>query len=122
MSGGDDKIPESGKQISNDFWVNGIVAARNNQPYIQLSTSNGLLMQLSIADARKIANDIVTMCSRTEADALILRFFGKIMEIPEGAIVAMMQEFRNFRHELDMDQVEGKDEDPGDPPQWTPPT
>jgi hypothetical protein len=109
----DEKIPESGKQISQDFWVNGIVAARNGQPYIQLSTSNGLLMQLTIAEARKIAQDIVTMCSRTEADAMIFHFFGKL-ELPNAALAAMMQEFRDFRHELDMQPVAGSEGDPDD--------
>jgi hypothetical protein len=107
-------MPDEKKEPSTDFWVNGIVAARNQQPYIQLSSSTGLLMQLTIAEARKIANDIVTMCSRTEADAMLIKFFGKA-EFPAGASVALMAEFRDFRHALDMEPVEGKDEDPGDP-------
>jgi hypothetical protein len=96
---------------SNEFFVNGIVAARNGRPYIQLSTTNGIKVQLSIADARKIANDIVTMCSRTEADAMLIKFFSK-EDYPAGAAAAIMQEFRDFRHELDMEPVEGSHSDP----------
>ena len=37
------------------LWVNGIVAVRDNQPYIQLSNENGMLAQLSMSDARQFA-------------------------------------------------------------------
>lgn len=93
------------KDKGSDFWVNGIVAARNNQPYIQLSNEKGLIAQLSMSQARQIANDIITMCSRTEADAMILKFFKKF-DLPAEAASRMLVEFRDFRHELDMDKAE----------------
>jgi hypothetical protein len=93
-----------------DIFINGIVAARNQQPYIELMTSNGIRVQWNVTEARKIANDIVTMCSRTEADAMLIKFFGK-QEFPAGAAFALMAEFREYRHELDSIPVEIK-EDP----------
>jgi hypothetical protein len=98
---------ETPQPETTDIWVNGVVAARNCQPYVQLLTSNGIMTQWTIAEARKIANDIVTMASRTEADAMIIKFFNKA-DFPSGAAAALMQEFREFRHELDMEPVESK--------------
>ena len=58
-----------------DIWVNGVVAVRDGNPYIQLSNEKGMIAQLSMSEARQIANDIVVMASRTEADAMIVKFF-----------------------------------------------
>jgi hypothetical protein len=82
------------------FWVNGIVAVRDGKPYIQLSNENGIIAQMDMAQARQVATDILQMSARTEADAIIVKFFGK-MEFPDGALGALMQEFRDFRAELD---------------------
>lgn len=84
-----------------DLMVNGLVAVRDKQPYIQLSTEKGLVCQLSMTEARQVANDILTMASRTEADAMLVKFFDK-SEFPQGATEALLVEFRDFRHELDM--------------------
>ena len=97
------------KQEPTEVFINGIVAARNSKPYVQLMTSSGIMTQWTIAEARKIANDIVTMCSRVEADAILIKFFGK-MDFPDGALAAIMHEFREYRHELDMEPVESIDD------------
>ena len=39
-----------------DFWVNGIVAQRDKQPYIQLSNEKGMIAQLTMAQARQVAH------------------------------------------------------------------
>jgi uncharacterized protein (DUF1501 family) len=87
------------------FWVNGIVAQGDKQPYIQLSNENGMLAQLSMAQARQVAQDILTMASRTEADAMLLKFFDR-MEFPSGAASALMQEFRDYRATLDDEELD----------------
>lgn len=86
------------------FFVNGIVAVRDQMPYLQLSTENGLVVELTMAQARQVAADIVQMAARTEADAMIVKFFGK-MDFPAGATSGLMQEFRDFRAELDQDEA-----------------
>jgi len=87
------------------FWVNGIVAARDKQPYIQLSTENGIVAQLTPAQAYQIAQDILTMTARTEADAMIRQFFDK-EELPHGAADALMVAFREYRAKIDDERVE----------------
>lgn len=87
------------------FWVNGIVAQRDKQPYIQLSNEKGMICQLSMGEARNVAHDILTMCARTEADAMVLKFFDK-SQFPEAAGAAIMTEFRDFRAELDQQVVD----------------
>lgn len=87
------------------FWVNGIVAVRDGNPYIQLSNEKGMLGQLTMSQARQVAADILNMCARTEADAMIHKFFAKL-DFPKEAGAAIMQEFRNFRFELDQDKAE----------------
>lgn len=94
-----------------DFWVNGIVAQRDKQPYIQLSNEKGMIAQMSMAQARKIAMDILQMSARTEADAMIIKFFSRF-ELPEAAASQMLVEFRDFRAELDQEKVEGHLQDP----------
>ena len=83
-----------------DFWVSGIVSGRDKQPYIQLSSEKGMIAQLTMGEARKIALDILVQCSRCEADAMVLKFLSR-MDIPEGAGNAFLIEFRDFRAELD---------------------
>jgi hypothetical protein len=98
-----------------DFWVNGIVAARDGKPYIQLSNEKGMIAQLSVSEARSIAHDILLMAARTEADAMALKFFRHIGALDQVAS-QFLQAFRDFRHELDMEVVERKEDDPEDLP------
>lgn len=86
------------------FWVNGIVAERNKMPYIQLSSENGMIAQLTITEARQVAMDILVMSARTEADAMLLQFFDK-RELPPGTGGLLMMEFRDFRAEIDDDKA-----------------
>jgi hypothetical protein len=94
-----------------DFWVNGIVSSRNGQPYIQLATEKGMLCQMSMAEARNVAMDILQMCARTESDAMIVKFFGK-MEFPDEALGGLLIEFRDFRAELDQEKINTSMVDP----------
>ncbi len=97
--------PEEQKPTGVTFWVAGIVAARDHMPYVQLANTNGLIGQLTIAEARNIALDLFRAASYAEADAMLVRFFEK-MELPMTALGALMMEFRDFRHALDMEKVD----------------
>lgn len=90
--------------------VDSIVAVRNKEPYVRLFVDDKPY-QLSMAEARKVANDIVVQCSRAEADAMILRFFNN-NEFPDGAAAALMQDFRDFRLALDSERPEAFYVDP----------
>lgn len=103
--------PPQDKPTGITFWVNAIVAARNQQPYVQLSNDKGMIGQFTVAEARSVASDLYLAASRAEADAMLIRFFGK-MEFPDGAAAALMHEFRDFRHGLDMQAVEKSESDP----------
>ena|SRR5215472_7401320 len=87
------------------LWVNGIVAVKDKQPYVQLSNDERILAQLTMAEARNFAIDILQMAARSEADAMIVKFFEKA-EFPMGAAEALMQDFRDFRAALDQEAVE----------------
>jgi hypothetical protein len=91
-------------------FVEGFVAQRNHQPYVRL-TVNGESAQLSIAEAHKIASDLLILAARTEADAALLSFFSD-QKFPPGAAAAIMQEFRYFRQRQDEKPVETKIVDP----------
>lgn len=88
-----------------EFWVNGIVSNRDKKPYIQLSNENGIFSQLSMSEARQVANDIMLMASRTEADAMLLKFFGGL-DLGENAAAQLMLQFRDYRAELDAEKAE----------------
>lgn len=90
--------------------VEGIVAARDQQPYVVIFV-NEERAQLSIADARKIAADIVQMASRTEADAMIFKFFIQ-QKLPQAQVMQLMKDFRNYRLALDAEPVEGFHSEP----------
>jgi hypothetical protein len=92
------------------LWVNGLVAVRDKMPYLQLSTDKGMVAQLSMSDARQVAADILQMAARTEADAMIHKFFEK-SGFPEKAGAALMLEFRDFRAELDKETAERGEDD-----------
>ena len=88
-----------------NLWVNGMVSHRDKQPYIQLSTEKGIFAQLTMAEARNVALDILQMSARTEADVMIHQFFEK-EDFPKGADDALMVAFRDFRAALDDQAVE----------------
>ena len=81
------------------FFVNGIVAMRDKMPYVQLATEHGLVIQLTMAQARQVAADILQMSARAEADALLVRFCEAKDLQKLGAV--LMDDFRDFRAELD---------------------
>jgi hypothetical protein len=91
--------------------INGIVSNRDKQPYVQILTEQGMIVQLSMNEARSVAMDILRMASRTEADAMILKFFDKA-EFPNGAAAALMHDFREFRSELDAEEIQKRETDP----------
>ena len=96
--------------------VEGIVARRDKRPYIKLFKDGQPIAQLTMAEARNFARDIEAMCARTEADAIINRFF-EAKGLPEVAAAEIMLDFRGFRHELDTEPVERTVSAPsGDPP------
>jgi hypothetical protein len=92
--------------------VNGMVAYRDKMPYIQIDI-DGHTVQLSMADARNVARDIERMCARTEADAMIHKFFS-MNDFPEGANAAIMLAFREFRSKLDSESVDKFERKPED--------
>jgi len=94
-----------------DLIVGGVVAIRDYQPYIQLLNENGLIAQLTMSEARKIAMDILVMASRTEMDAMVHKFFADIGG-PEEAGTHAMALFRDFRAKLDQELVEGSSSAP----------
>ena len=100
-------VPNAG---ATHILVDGIVAAGNKEPYVRL-TVNGEKAQLDIAEAKKIALDLLAVAARTEADAMILRFFSD-NKFPEGAAAALMQEFRYFRQQQDEKPIDAFDVDP----------
>lgn len=91
------------KRQPESIGVEGIVAARNKTPYLLLFKGDQQLAQLTMSDARNIAHDILTTCARTEADAIIHKFFDK-QEFPSGAATQLMADFRIFRYELDLEK------------------
>jgi len=96
--------------------INGIVAVRDFEPYIQIIKSDGkggeqVLAQFSIAEARNDAMDILQMSARTEADAMIRKFFVS-EQFPEGAANALMMQFRDYRVKLDAEKIETSISDP----------
>ena len=78
---------------------------------MQLSNEQGIIAQLSMAQARNVAMDILNMAARTEMDAMLLRFCDEKLEHEEvGA--QMMQLFRDYRMQLDQEKVETAMQDP----------
>jgi hypothetical protein len=91
-------------------FVDGLVAARDLEPYVRLVV-NGEKAQLTIAEAHKVVLDLMKIAARTEADAMVLRFFSE-RQFPEGAGAAIMQEFRYFRQRQDDKPIEQMTVDP----------
>jgi|SRR6188472_586721 len=90
---------------SSSISIEGIVARRDGQPYVVIFKGEERITQLSMAEARNIAHDLLTMCARTEADAMIHKYFSAT-QFPEEAGAAIMMEFREFRAKLDGEPVE----------------
>ena len=94
-----------------NFWVQGIVAVRDGQPYVQIADSDRMIAQFTIAEARSIAQDLLVSASYAEADAMLHKFFKKL-DFPAAALGALMIEFRDLRHEQAMKKVETGRSDP----------
>jgi hypothetical protein len=93
------------------FWVQGIVAVRNGMPYVQLANQERMVAQFTIAETRSVALDLLRAASYAEADAMLFKFF-KENELPDAALAALMQGFRDFRHKLDTEKVDTNVSDP----------
>jgi hypothetical protein len=100
-------LPNAG---STHIFVDGIVAMRDHQPYVRVVV-NGEKAQLTIAEAHKVATDILKVAARTEADAVVWQFFEK-SGLPQGAGAAIMMDFRQYRYQQDEKKVEGTTVDP----------
>lgn len=100
-------LPNAG---ATHVYVDGIVAARNKEPYVRL-TVNGEKAQLTIAEANKVARDLLQSAARTEADAMVLRFFSS-KDFPPQAGAAIMIDFRYFRQSQDEKPTENTVTDP----------
>jgi hypothetical protein len=86
------------------------VAARDKEPYVRLII-NGEKAQLNVAEAHKIAVDLIKVAARTEADAMLFRFFtGNLF--PPGAAAMLMKDFRYYRQTQDEKPVEQTTVDP----------
>jgi len=103
----DDKAEPTGI----NFWVQGIVAQRDGQPYVQMANGERMIGQFTLAEARNIAQDLIVTASYAEADAMLRQFFIK-MDLPMQALAALMVEFREFRHAQTMKQVMTSHSDP----------
>ena len=88
-----------------NFWVNGVVAVRDGKPYIQLSNEKGMIAQLSMSETRQIAMDMLVMAARTEADAMIFKFFENEGQLPSVS-AHFMKQFRDFLADLDAEKAE----------------
>lgn len=93
------------------FAVDGIVARRDGEPYVRLLVDGEPVAQLDMAMARKIALDILEMAYRTEADAMLHRFFSD-SKFPSGAANTLMVDFREYRWTHDKTTAEGSLFDP----------
>lgn len=90
--------------------IGGIVSHRDRMPYVHMDV-DGKLLQLSMAQARNVAFDLLRACGYAEADAMILKFFDT-NQFPKDAAAALMVQFRDFRAELHSDAVERFNVDP----------
>lgn len=93
------------------IWVQGIVSHRDKRPYVQIADETRMIAQLTIAEARSIALDLLRAASYAETDGMLHRFFSK-MEFPDEALAALLTEFRDFRHNLDTEPVKRVATDP----------
>lgn len=103
--------PPEDKPTGINFFVQGIVAARNGKPYVIIDNGETRIAQFSIAEARSVALDLLRAASYAETDAMIVRFFKK-HGLEGGPLAAFMQDFRDFRHVLDTEKVETRHVDP----------
>jgi homoserine acetyltransferase len=100
-------LPNAG---ATHVFVDGIVASGSKEPFVRLMV-NGESAQLTIAEAFKVANDLIKTAARIEADAMIFSFFSD-NKFPPQAAVALVQDFRYFRQRQDEKIVEAMVRDP----------
>ena len=96
------------------IFVDGQVASKTLLPMVSLSSEDGMIVQLDVADARQVARDILHAAGNAEADAMILKFFSS-EGFPEGAGAALMMAFRDFRHSLEHPDDQARATQPEEP-------
>lgn len=84
------------EQFDNEIWVGSIVSHRTQEGIVQL-TWGDKVAQLSVADARKIAFDILECAESAQTDEIIIGFGKEMNDLEAG--VALMQFFRHARDE-----------------------
>jgi hypothetical protein len=96
--------------------VVGIVSNRDKQPYVQLLNGEQIVVQLSMAQTRQVAMDMLIMASRTECDGMIFDFCEQ-NGLGFEAAGSMMLMFRDYRAKYDREQPERPpDQEGGLPP------
>lgn len=108
-------MPKPNKSRKEGITIEGIVSKRTKEPLVEIRKDRELIAQMSMAQARNIAMDILQMCSRTEADAIIHKFFAD-KGIPEYEGSMIMLDFREFRNKLDNEEIETFVETPSHDP------
>jgi hypothetical protein len=96
----EDEFKEASK-----LWISGVIAVRDQKPYIQFSTEKGMMAQLSISAAQHVAMYILQIAASIKTDTMLLKFFNN-SRVPRESAVNLMKEFREFRAELDMEEAE----------------
>jgi hypothetical protein len=91
---------------SEHLFIDGIVSGRDGKPRLNISTEHGMVAQLSMAEARQIAMDILVQASRAEMDAMFCDFMRTELKAPEEAQAAALIGFRDYRATLDDEEVE----------------
>jgi hypothetical protein len=94
--------------------VDSIVAVRDGQPYVRITIDGVQRAQLTVSEARAIGQDLLVTAGRSEADAMILKFFSD-HDLPREAATEMLKRFREFRLHLDQERVEQTFVDPDNP-------
>ena len=84
------------QDVDNEIWVGSIVSHRTQEGLVQL-TWGSKVAQLPIADARKIAFDILEAAESAHTDEIIIGFGKQMNDLEAG--VALMQFFRHARDE-----------------------
>jgi len=68
------------------------------QPYVQMIIEDAdYMIQIEPATARELALNLLRCAEAAEQDGFLVNFFSHVVGVDEGAIVALLTQYRDYR-------------------------
>lgn len=88
--------------VEKQFWVRSIYGSKTRQPIVVFTTPGGEEDQMTPAEARDLAFNLLTGAEAADQDGFIIEFFMDKMQLDKEHAAFILGEFREWREKRGM--------------------